>query len=267
MNLHKYSEVLTEEEEPVAIDEHELHMWSPLEMSIGTGYDYLGDSLFYRVLYALLKPIALGVFAILNPLLFGFQFQGRENIQRLRGRGAVSICNHIHALDCTMLGMAFFDRRLYFVTLQSNFEIPLIRHLVKALGGMPIPRSFRKMPAFSDAVGEAVRRGQIVQIYPEGVLRFYFPGVRRFKNGAFAYAYDNNVPLLPSVITYAQPTGLHRLFKRKPCLRLTVLPPVYPDVTKPKRDEIARLRAVCTRQMTDFYRHNSVDPETFRRPV
>lgn len=104
------------------------------------------------------------------------------------------------------------------------------------------------MPAFSDAVGEAVRRGQIVQIYPEGVLRFYYPGIRRFKNGAFAYAYDNNVPLLPSVITYAQPTGLHRLFKRKPCLRLTVLPPVYPDVSRPKRDEIARLRRFGTRQ-------------------
>lgn len=102
-----------------------------------------------------------------------------------------------------------------------------------------------------------------MQIYPEGVLRFYYPGIRRFKNGAFAYAYDNNVPLLPSVITYAQPTGLHRLFKRKPCLRLTVLPPVYPDVSRPKRDEIARLRAVCTRQMTDFYRRNSLDPRHF----
>ena len=264
MVINEYPETLAGEETPAPADEHELHMWSPLELRIGTGYDYLGDSLFYRFLFALLKPIALGVFAILNPLLLGFQFHGRENIQRLRGRGAISICNHVHPLDCTMLGSAFFDHRLYFATLHSNLEIPLIRHLVKGLGGMPIPRSFRKMPAFSDAVGEAVRRGQIVQIYPEGVLRFYYPGIRRFKNGAFAYAYDNNVPLLPSVITYAQPTGLHRLFKRKPCLRLTVLPPVYPDVSRPKRDEIARLKAVCTRQMTEFYRSNSLDPEDIR---
>ncbi len=263
MNMNEYPEILNEEE-PAAAGEHELHMWSPLRLHIGAGYDYLGDSLFCRILYACLKPIALGVFALLNPLLLGLQIHGRENIQRLRGRGAISICNHVHPLDCTMIGTAFFDHKLYFATLQSNLEIPLIRHLVRGLGGMPIPRSFRKMPAFSDAVGEAVRRGQIVQIYPEGVLRFYYPGVRRFKNGAFAYAYDNNAPLLPSVVTYAQPTGLHRLFKRKPCLRLTVLPPVYPDVTKPKREEIARLKSVCYRRMSAFYQEHSFPPETVR---
>lgn len=182
-------------------------MWSPLELRIGTGYDYLGDSLFYRFLFALLKPIALGVFAILNPLLLGFQFHGRENIQRLRGRGAISICNHVHPLDCTMLGSAFFDHRLYFATLQSNLEIPLIRHLVKGLGrhadSPQFPENARVLRRRGGSRAQRADRADL----SGGGAAVLLSGIRRFKNGAFAYAYDNNVPLLPSVITYAQPTG------------------------------------------------------------
>lgn len=124
---------------------------------------------------------------------------------------------------------------------------------MKWVGGIPIPRSYQKMSAFSEAVGRALQQGQVVQIYPEGVLRFYYPGIRKFKNGAFVYAYDNNVPLVPSVITYDNPVGVLRFVKRKPCLHLTVLPPVYPDVTRGKREEVERLKRLCYQQMKEFY--------------
>lgn len=259
MKMDEYNQALADKEEPVSIEEHELHMWSPLHLNLDEKYDFLGEHPLYKLIYALLKPFAVLVFSILDPLLLGFRISGREHIRNLRGQGAISLCNHVHPLDCTMVGCAYYDRVQYFVTLQSNLEIPFIRHLVKGLGGIPIPRSYQKMPAFSQAVGKALKQGQVVQIYPEGVLRFYYPGIRKFKNGAFVYAYDNNVPLIPSVITYDNPAGLLRFIKRKPCLHMTVLPPVYPDITRNKREEVERLKRLCYQQMKDFYDQHETD--------
>ena len=39
MVINEYPETLAGEETPAPADEHELHMWSPLELRIGTGYD------------------------------------------------------------------------------------------------------------------------------------------------------------------------------------------------------------------------------------
>ena len=41
-------------------------------------------------------------------------------------------------------------------------------------------------------------------------------------------ASKNNVPIIPFVFSFRKPTGILKLFKSKPCLILSVLPPVYP---------------------------------------
>ena len=230
--------------------EHEMHCRAPFHLKLTERYDYLNDHLFYRILYVAVKTLALMVFRIVNPLWLGFRVQGRDS-------GAISICNHIHALDCTMVGSAYWDRKQYFVTLQSNLEIPLVRHLVRALGGIPVPRNIRLLPFLSENIGKALKRKKIVQIYPEGVLKFYSKEIRGFYNGAFVYAYDHQVPVIPSVITFFSPKGLRRLIRRRPCMRMTVLPPVYPDSSAPRREEILRLKETCHGMMQECFDQNN----------
>ena len=239
--------------------EHEMHCWAPLKLKLTAEYDYLNDHLFYRILYIVLKTLALLVFRLVNFVWLGFRVEGTENIRRVQDSGAISICNHVHALDCTMVGSAFWNRKQYFVTLQSNLEIPLVRHLVRALGGIPVPRNIRLLPYLSQNIGKALKRKKIVQIYPEGVLKFYSHEIRGFYNGAFVYAYDNGVPVVPSVLTFFQPRGLRRLIRHKPCMRMTVLPPVYPDSTAPRREEILRLKDTCRKSMQECFEKNNQD--------
>ena len=79
----------------------------PLELRIGTGYDYLGDSLFYRFLFALLSP-SRSVFSPFSiPFCSGSSSMGGKTSSVCGDGGAISICNHVHPLDCTMLGSAF----------------------------------------------------------------------------------------------------------------------------------------------------------------
>ena len=67
-----------------------------------------------------------------------------------------------------MMAELLWPRRAYFITLQSNLELPVIRHLVRLLGGIPIPRGRRMPPRFHKEVLRALEEGAAVPIYPEG---------------------------------------------------------------------------------------------------
>lgn len=158
----------------------------------------------------------------------------------LRKKGMVVTCNHVHWLDCTMMAELLWPRRAYFITLQSNLELPLIRHLVRLLGGIPIPRNRRMLPQFHKEVLCALESGAAVPIYPEGELHPYDTSLYDFKKTAFALAYDAGVPVLPMCVTYRKGKGLFRL-KRRPCLTAHVLKPVFPDRSKSRREEVDRM--------------------------
>ena len=72
-------------------------------------------------------------------MLFGFEVEGIDNLRKVSG-GKVTISNHIHPMDCTMNGIINFLERTYFPTLATNFQIPFIRHLIRILYAIQIPK-------------------------------------------------------------------------------------------------------------------------------
>lgn len=76
-------------------------------------------------------------------------------------------------------------------------------------------------------------KGGSVHFFPEGYLSPYCREIRPFQRGAFLFAYDCGVPIVPFVITYREPLPLRRLLRRCPSLTLQILPPVYPDLQRP----------------------------------
>jgi 1-acyl-sn-glycerol-3-phosphate acyltransferase len=193
--------------------------------------------------------------AIVVPFQFialGFRIRGRENLRELGRSGAVSICNHIHMVDCTMVDEAFYDRRMYYLTLEDSFKIPVVRELIRGLGAVPIPRTPGKMSELFSEMSKAVRSGSFVQVYPEGTLRPYCTKLRSFRDGAFKLAVDSGAPIVPAVLTLRARRGLYRLYKRKACLSLHIMPPMYPDTALPTRKEaIEELRDRCKAAMEE----------------
>lgn len=233
----------------IPLDEHVLHMWAPLRFQVPLGFDYLLDGFWGKVGHFLIKTIAMAILKPFNRLFFGYRLRGKENIKKVKDTGAVTICNHVHPMDCTFLCCAFWQKRLYYLTLSSNFEIPLIRHLIRIFGAIPISDNISAKQEMRAAMNSALQKGRFVQIYPEGILRPYYSSLRTFRNGAFHMAYINNKPILPSVVTFREPGGLYKIFKRKPCIQLTVLDPIYPNTKAPKAEEIQRLKELCRQQM------------------
>lgn len=236
--------------------ERVFHMWEPLHFQTPLGYNYQRNGPFQRICTTSLQTIAKALLAGLDKLLFGMRIEGREHLKELGGRGVVTISNHIHPMDCTMLSVALRWRRIYYVSIEANFRIPVIRHLIRMFGAVPLPTQSHTMRELFQAMSECLQRGAYVQMYPEGVMVPYDNTLRPFRNGAFRLAVRNGVPILPVVILQQRPaSGWYRLYKRKPCLTLKILPPIEADASLGKREAADVLKERCRQAMEQELHH------------
>ena len=218
-----------------------VEMWRPLEFNTQLGYDYLQTGFWKTFFHYLALYPALGILRILDTLVFGLHIHGMKRYRALKHTGVVGVCNHVHYMDCTMIALALWRKRMYFMTLEENFRIPVVKQIIRVLGAVPQSNHPHRTKELFSQLETALKNGAAVQIYPERVLRPYYNlGTRKMQRGAFKMAVEANVPMLPMVVTYREPKGLYRLFKKKPCMDLTILDPIHP----PKADtpqESARL--------------------------
>ena len=176
--------------------------------------DLLHHSIIYKILSSLLYIIAYPILFVLTKLVHGLEIEGRENLKNLED-GYIVTANHINMLDCAMVVLSLFPRTPYFLTLQTNLEIPFIKYLVALFRAFPVPRKYGDKVKMVNTVDKLLKDEEIVGIYPEGELIPYYNGVREFKDGAFNFAVKNQVPVLPIVFTYREVTGWRKYFKRK----------------------------------------------------
>ena len=160
------------------------------------------------------------------------------------------VSNHIHYLDCTFIGLINYPNRVYYPTIQENFKIPFVRHLIKLLCAIPIPKERKHKDKFYKQINEALEKNNILHMYPEGSLWPYYENIRDFKYGAFKIAVEANKPIQPIRFVFVNPDGIQKLYKRKKCIHAIILPAIYPDETLEYKERIEDLRnktydAIC----------------------
>lgn len=229
-------------------DKHVIKMWAPLKKNIDENFPFVCRKLWFRFVSWLLGSLVMPILLLYNRLFNGFRIEGRHNLRMARG-GAITVANHVHVMDATMLALTLFPRRPYFTTLQRNLEIPVISWLIRMLGGVPIPENARAIMAFMAALREQLAQGRLVHFYPETALWPYYDKLRPFKNGAFRLAVEGEVPVIPMVFKFREPTGLYKLWKRKPLTTLVVGEPIYPAKVGSHHDRMNDLRDRTRRQM------------------
>lgn len=233
-------------------DEHIVKMWTPLHFSTPLNYNYFPKNPVFRLLNFLLRQIIYLIGPAALRMICGLRVINKEKLKNLPQK-AVTVCNHVHMLDCCVIACCMNRRRLCIPTLESNFCIPVLRWLIRLLGGIPLPTKTRTFRQMHEALIRHINEGHLVHVYPEGILYPRYNGIRKFKRGAFSLAYDCNVPVIPYVIRYVKPEGWQRFFHHKPVMRLYILDPVYPDVSKNKREETIRLCNEVHKKMEDVF--------------
>lgn len=205
---------------------------NPVARLRAAGRDFLPRSLVTRALSRLGVLTALPLLLVFNRAAYGMRIRGLRNIRWLRG-GFVTVCNHVHPMDSSMVALSLYPRRVYFPTLEDNVRQRVTGVLVRALGGIPIPRSVGGLARFFVSMECILARGQCVHFFPEGDLEPYCRELRPFKSGAFYLALRQRKPIVPMVVTYRKPRGLMKLWRKKPMMTLTVGKPVYSIASEP----------------------------------
>lgn len=227
---------------------HVVHMRHWGSFTTPDGYDYLrlgrGATAGYWAFRVVLDIAAW----LATRVVLGVRVRGRRNLQAVRG-GFVSVSNHVQTLDCGMALRALRGRRTYFVSLEENFALAWVGGIVRLAGAVPVPRRPRQFVQQVRALTQALARGGVVHVYPEGALLPYAEGLRPFATGAFHLAVRAGVPVVPMVIRQAPRRGLGRLLHRRPRLTLTVLPPLWTDPTLPRAQAVPELADRCWRVM------------------
>lgn len=217
-------------------NEQVFHMWEPLKFEITDNYQYVNNNIIFKTISNILFCIIVPILFTLNKVLFGLKIEGKENMKEVRG-GKVTISNHVHPMDCTMNGLVNFPHRMYFLSLANNFKIPFIRHLIRILYAIPIPKKQSQKETFYKEIKQAIQSGKTLHIYPEASLWPYYEKIREFKKGAFKIAVEVNCPIVPILYQFKEPKGIYKLYKRKKCIHAKILKPIYPDMSL---DEVSR---------------------------
>ena len=229
-----------------------IDLWTPCEFNIDENYEYVPkeDSIFSICSDFIYYGIAYPILKVLTKIIYDFKIEGQENIENLED-GAISVSNHVLFLDCAMIGLAFKDKKIYYTTQEESFKIPFVRKLIKLLRAIPIPKGIENKKYFIKAISNLLKEKNIVHVYPEASLWPYFKKIRNFKNGAFDMAVRNQVPVVPCVFIFREPTGIRKRFKKKKDVTLKILKPVYSDGDKYIRQQVEELKEKTVKGMKD----------------
>ncbi len=220
-----------------------IHMYEPLELKIDEEYEYIKQGKIFSIFSNLLYyGIAFPILSVLNKIVYDLKIEGKENIKNLK-TGAISVSNHVLILDCSMIGLSFGLKKIYFTTREGSFKIPFVRRLIKLLRAIPIPSTMSNEECFVKQLDQALQEGKIIHFYPEKALWPYYEKIRRFENGAFNFAIRNSVPIIPIVIKFRNPKGIRKLFKKKKDVTIKILEPIkYENQSDSKKSSIEELK-------------------------
>ncbi|GEM_PF-703085 len=180
---------------------------------------------FYLICYAL---------TALCSVYFSLRVTGREHLRILRKQGCIVISNHCHFFDTIFANYTLFPHRLYTSVVQRNFEVPIIRRILRFLRAFPIPKTAPGLKMIIKPVGEALRRGHHVLVMPEGDLCYLSQEIFQFKPGAFYLSYYHQAPVLPIVyvLTKRIKNGTEKN-RHRPRIHQVIGAPMYPPPQSP----------------------------------
>lgn len=214
------------------------------DVSFDENYPYLDNSFSFKIQHIAVDFVVFVLVFIINKFVYGIRYKGRAVLRKYRKEfsgGVISVCNHCYKYDGAAISQAF--RRHIWTPMLKEHLAGSDAWLLRYFGGIPVPDNFGGLKKFNEAFNELHRRKQWIHIFPEARNWHFYMPVKPFKKGAFTMAYKYNVPVLPVNISYRERTGFFRLFAKKeiPLLTLTIGEPIFPDRTRPRKDEVDRL--------------------------
>ncbi len=135
------------------------------------------------------------------------EIKGIENFANLDS-GAIVTCNHFNAFDSFAIQMVYEAahqrrRKFYRVIREGNYTnfSGFYGVLMRNCNTLPLSSNIKTMKKFIESIDKLLRRGHFVLFYPEQSMWWNYRKPKPLKKGAYTFAVQNNVPVLPCFIT------------------------------------------------------------------
>ncbi|MCL2848398.1 MAG: 1-acyl-sn-glycerol-3-phosphate acyltransferase [Firmicutes bacterium] len=197
----------------------------------------LNDNPVLFLLARIFQTIIFSILWIFFKIKYRLKIENKKAYKFLKGKGAVVICNHCHMLDVVAVRLVTMGRTNYMCSIAENFAIPFLGGLIKMLGAIPIPNTMEGMRYYKEVIDEQLQKCRMVSLMPEASMWPFYRALRPFKNGAFRFAVQNKVPVLPSCISMVYKHNKKGKIKRVR-LTYTFFKPIYPDCNLSEREAV-----------------------------
>lgn len=248
-------------DDPIKTNDEAEHTFKTIEakpVTLSENFDYFGQKLHRRILSKILVFLIKVLFVYIFGYIFlGYRVKGKKNYRAIKNRGAVIVSNHIHQFDAFLVGATFFPKRIYYTMLKTNLGLPFVGKLFHLVGGAPMPDTKDQIVRYQTLLNERLANKAMIAVFPEASLRPYCDHIRPFKKGAFRFAFNANVDIIPMIFVFKKPQGLYKYLKKKPCMHLHVLP-AYELVQKDTKYETLSYNTEVLQDMvTKYFNANS----------
>ena len=187
---------------------------------------------------------------IKNQKLIIKQINGIENMKNIT-EGAIVTCNHFNPFDCFTMEKVFRssgqekNKKMYKVIREGNYtNVPgLYGFFFRNCNTLPVSSNKRTMVNFMKAVDEILQRGDFILIYPEQSMWWNYKKPKPIlKSGAYKLATRNNVPVIPTFITFEDTDIIGDDGFPVQEYTVHVCKPIYPDKNLSARENIINMK-------------------------
>ncbi len=168
---------------------------------------------------------------------------GIENFAKVKS-GAIITCNHFNPCDnyavWRVLRPYMNGRMLYKVIREGNYTNPPkpFGQFMKHCNTLPLSSNTETMKKFIKSVDVLLKRGENILIYPEQAMWWNYRKPRPLKDGAFWFAVNSNVPVVPVFITMEDSDVMDGDGFPVQKYILNILPAIYPNPDFSKKQNI-----------------------------
>ncbi|MBQ3836039.1 MAG: 1-acyl-sn-glycerol-3-phosphate acyltransferase [Treponema sp.] len=184
---------------------------------------------------------------------------GMENFFAVKDKGLIVTCNHFNAFDnfAVLEILKPYTRRhiLWRVIREGNYtSFPgLYGFLFRNCNTLPVSQNHSTMKKFFEGMKTLLARGEKILVYAEQGMWWNYRKPRPMTNGAFKFAVDNNVPVLPIFITMTDSDIIGADGFPIQEYTMNVLPAIFADPNKSEKQNIRDMNEKNYKAWVDCY--------------
>lgn len=242
MTYEELQETIKKFEEEGRFNEHLNPVDQSNVIKVDERFPYIHKGFWKSIAYFLHRVFIVTPFAFhKRHHEFNLRVEGRENIKGIHN--AVVTSNHVDIFDCLANHYALRPRKVYTVTASFNNFHGFLGTMMRADRILPLAETMEGMRKFLGAVKEVThKKNCFLLIYPEQSLWWHYNKARPLKDGAYKFALDNNVPIIP-MWTSLKKNGKH--FKNgypKDDFTIVIGKAIYPKADLSRSENLLYLR-------------------------